>query len=385
MREPTLKASVIRLLATGLVCMSFVALGPRAQAADTSAIVSAAFQVYSVLSKQLHSDFDPTHSDVLRNQELLKDLELRFMQFENAIEDAIDKLDRLPIQYRDILRTMLDEMQGNRVLALVDEIIHDQAIIDRGKIPTIDPKARLHDLQVETGVLSRRGDLNAPTLIVAYGYELALMASLGAHPEEIKRRRARHNERLLRILDGNTSNSLAHSYSVGMREAKSEFDEINWEEDLTYYLGRTTTLSARCVARKCLMPYMNRINICEFSHGERLTDVGRAVVDSMARLFQSLEKQDLKLLKLQQQVSILWSWEAILRSVVESVPQELQEEQHRRVLRDHANPETLNSEVRKARADIAKMRESLQSLDSTYLREEHQFGMSTPPAGQLCP
>ena len=384
MPEQGFKTCAARLLAIGLLCTVLIAIGPRAHAADVSAIVSAAFQVHSWLTKQFRSDFDPTHSAVLRNQELLKDLELRFTEFENAIDDAINKLDRIPVQYREILTTMLDDMQGNRVLALVDEIVHDQVIIDQGKVPTIDPRVRLHDLQVETGALTRRGDLNAPTLIVAYGYELALMASLGAHVEEIKQRRTRSHERLLRVLDGNISNSLAHAYSVGMREIRSEFAEMNWGVGRTHYSDGMKHFASLCVAQKCSEPYVDMLNICERVHGTRLTDVGKTVDKSVTGLFQSLKEDDSKLLDLQQRVSILWSWEAILRSVAEAVPQELQEEQHRRALRDHAKPETLNHEVRTARADVAEMHKHLESLRSTYLREEHQF-VSSPPAGRPCP
>ena len=385
MQRPTFKTCATKLLAIGLVCTGLFATTPRAQAADVSAIVSAALQIYGWLTKQFPSDVDPTRTEVLRNQELLQDLHLRFNMFENAIDEAIDTLDKLPDQYRDILRTMLDDMQGNRVLALVDEIVHDQAIIDQGKIPTIDPKERLHDLQVETGVLARRSDLNAPTLIVAYGYELSLMAALGAHAEEIEQKQSKYNERLLKILNVDSSSSLAHDYSVGIHTVEEEHTEVNWTADRNYYIEREKHLSGLCVDEDCSESYRDQLNICEWVSGRRLTDTGKSVSKSTDYLLQSLKDDEKQLLVMQQKLSILWSWEAILRSVAEVVPQELQEEKHRRFLGDSVSPEALDDKVRTARTEIADLSSSLQALRSTHLRQEHQFERTSPPTGQSCP
>ena len=279
MGQQTFKSCAASLLAIGLVCTSLIAISPRVHAAEASGIVSAAFQVYGWLTKHMRSDVDPTYGELLRNQELLKALELRFNEFEKAIHEAIRTLDELPDQYREILIAMHDGMQGNRVLALVDEIVQDQVTIGQRRVPTIDPKVRLHDLQVETGVLAKRSDLNAPTLIVAYRYELSLMDILGAHTEEIEQKRSRYNGRLLRVLNVDDSSSLAYDYNAGIRN--------------------------------------------------------------------------------------------------------VEEEQHRRALRDSTSPKTLNDEVRTARADIAEIAENLRAIRSTYIHEEHQW--SDPPAGVVCP
>ncbi len=383
MQKQTLKTCLASMLAIGLVCTSFVAVSPRAQAAETTAIVSAAFQVYGWLTRHMRSDDDPTHDEVLRNQELLKDLELRLNVFEKAIHEAIDSLDKLPDQYREALRTMLDDMQGNRVLALVDEIVQDQVILDQKKVPTIDPKVRLHDLQLEVGALARRSDLNAPILIAAYRYELLLMKALGAHNEEIEQKRTRHNTRLLQVLNADKSDSLAHDYSVGISGVAARFVEADWPTNRNTYLDRISDGTGLCAEKSCTEAYVEVLNICERVSGVRLTDTGSFVDKATASLLQSLQEDESRFRNLQQQISVLWSWEAILRAVADVVPQELQEEKHRRAVRDSGSPRVLDKEVRAWLADIAEITSNVREFRSTHLRQEHKW--SDPPTGVECP
>ena len=192
---------------------------PRLHAAEPLTTIALAASAAGVLMQLFDSGSDLTRAIVEQNRELLldnrkllSDLHDRFGHFGRALEGMLKKIDDLPAIMRKEIITALDDFQQDKVLALVQLVVEDRAILRAGGSLGTDPRDRLRVLQQESRTLFRRSDFNAPVLMTAMAYELALLAALKASPEEIATRENAYRQRLQLVVDRGREGSLISHY-----------------------------------------------------------------------------------------------------------------------------------------------------------------------------
>lgn len=220
---PTIRTCRRLKSAAVVACLVYGALlsYPRPSAALPATTFTVGTLIVSQIISLFDSGADPVGTAVLQNHELLLEnsatlsvLQDRFDNFGKTLEGVLHKLDDIPQIIREEISDALDEFQKNKILATVSLIAGDVSTIKNGGGLTLDPRGRLATLQQEIATLFQRSDINAPVFSIAMAYELALLASLNAHPQEMAQREEAYRERLQRTLDKERKGSLIYQYHV---------------------------------------------------------------------------------------------------------------------------------------------------------------------------
>ena len=365
--------------AIGIVLLLVVATAAplRVQADGGATIAVATIQLLGVVIGAFGSETDPNTTAALQNRELLMELGERFSAFGHALGVAIDKISGLPEVIRKDMEDAFDEFQRSRILGLIDLVMQDTAASARGSALTVDPIYRAHDLQREVRTLMNRSDLNAPIVLTALGYELALLAALGASDVELETARGSYVKRFLQALDSDRAGSLAHNYLTLKSKTERDISALGMESKLGLYERRSGYLIDKCRGAgggtQCLVGYHHAVGSCERNWGQRLSGEGYYVREELEDLERQIIKANGALGNIGRKATLLVAWREILTAVRGALPDGLATERHARALSEEASPGPISRRVGMQMRKLAKTRRTIDAAQRAHLTEVHRF------------